>query len=125
VYAAVEKVSVPCCSPRWESSASWLVPSLGSITSSRCGTVGADHRRVLRLVVPEAAWLVGMGVLIGIPGIYATSGLIRGALVGVSPSDPMTLLGVAVSLTLVTLATRYVAARRVLRIDPARLLQSG
>jgi ABC-type antimicrobial peptide transport system permease subunit len=88
-------------------------------------TVGADHRRVLRLVVPEAAWLVGMGVLIGIPGIYATSGLIRGALVGVSPSDPMTLLGVAVSLTLVTLATRYVAARRVLRIDPARLLQSG
>jgi ABC-type antimicrobial peptide transport system permease subunit len=37
----------------------------------------------------------------------------------------MTLLGVAVSLTLVTLATGYVAARRVLRIDPARLLQSG
>jgi putative ABC transport system permease protein len=88
-------------------------------------TVGADHRRVLRLVVREAAWLVGMGVLIGIPGIYATSGLIRGALVGVSPSDPATLLGVAASLTLVTLATGYVAARRVLRIDPARLLQSG
>jgi len=88
-------------------------------------TVGADHRRVLRLIVREAARLVGIGVLIGIPGIYATGGVIRGALVGVSPWDPTTLLGVAAGLTLVTLATGYVAARRVLKIDPARLLHSG
>ena len=88
-------------------------------------TVGAEHRGILSLILREAALLVGIGILIGIPGIFATSGLIRGALVGVSPSDPITLLAVAASLALVTLGTGYLAARRVLKIDPARLLQAG
>jgi len=85
--------------------------------------VGADHRNVLRLVVREAALLVGVGVLIGVPGIYAAGGLIRGALVGVSPSDPSTIVAVVLGLALVTLATGYAASRRVLRIDPAELLR--
>ena len=55
--------------------------------------LGADHGRVLRLVLGEGALLVGIGVLIGIPGIYAAGGLIRGVLVGVSPLDPLTLVG--------------------------------
>lgn len=85
--------------------------------------LGADHGRVLRLVLGEGALLVGIGVLIGIPGIYAAGGLIRGVLVGVSPSDPLTLLAVALGLGLVTLLTCYVPARRVLKIDPAQLLR--
>jgi len=85
--------------------------------------VGAEHRNVLRLIVREAALLVGLGVLVGLPGIYAASGLLRGALVGVSPSDPLTLLGVVVGLALVTLATGYWASRRALTIDPAELLR--
>jgi len=85
--------------------------------------LGADRRRVLRLVLGEGAFLVGLGVLIGVPGIYATSGLIRGILVGVSPSDPVTLLVVALGLTLVTMVACYLPARRVLRIDPAQALR--
>jgi putative ABC transport system permease protein len=85
--------------------------------------VGAEHRSVLRLVVREAAVLVGLGVVVGAPGIYAASGLLRGALVGVSPLDPLTLLLVAVGLVLVTLATGYLASRRALRIEPAELLR--
>ena len=83
--------------------------------------VGANHQ-VLRIVVGEGTLLVGVGVLLGVPGIYAASGLIRGALVGVSPSDVGT-LGVVACLALVTLATGYVAARRALGIDPAQLLR--
>jgi ABC-type antimicrobial peptide transport system permease subunit len=49
--------------------------------------------------------------------------LIRGALVGVSPSDPGTLIGAVLALSLVTLATGYVASRRALRIDPVELLR--
>jgi ABC-type antimicrobial peptide transport system permease subunit len=88
-------------------------------------TVGADHRRVLRLVLGDAGRLVVVGVLLGLPGIYATSGLLRGSLVGISPSDPLTLVVVSVKLALITLATGYVAARRVLKIDPAQMLQVG
>jgi len=85
--------------------------------------VGANHRRVLQLVLREAVMLVGLGLLVGVPGIYVAGQLIRGVLVGVSPSDPVTLLGVAAGLTFVSLATCYVPARRVLRIDPAQLLR--
>ena len=86
--------------------------------------VGAKHDRVLRLIVREAASLVGCGVLIGLPVVLAAGGLLRGALVGVSPYDPGMLLGAALGLAVVTLASGYVAARRALAIDPAELLRN-
>ncbi|RPI52600.1 MAG: FtsX-like permease family protein, partial [Acidobacteria bacterium] len=85
--------------------------------------LGADHDRVLRLVLKEGALLVMMGLVIGAPGIYLAGSVIRGVLVGVSPSDPPTLLGVALGLLLVTMATCYVPARRALEIEPATLLR--
>jgi putative ABC transport system permease protein len=88
-----------------------------------CLALGADQGRVVRLVLREGATLVGLGVLIDVPGIYVAGGLIRGVLVGVSPSDPLTLLAVALALLLVTMATCYVPARRALGIDPAKLLR--
>ena len=85
--------------------------------------LGADHGRVLRLVLKEGALLVLLGVLIGAPGIYLANGVIGGLLVGVSPSDPLTLLAAAAGLLLVTMATCYVPARRALGIEPAQLLR--
>jgi putative ABC transport system permease protein len=85
--------------------------------------LGADHGRVLRLVLGEGTRLVGIGVLIGVPGIYVAGGLLRGVLVGVSPSDPLTLLAVAVGLGVVAIAACYLPARRVLRIEPAQSLR--
>jgi putative ABC transport system permease protein len=87
--------------------------------------LGADHRRILRLVLGEGVWLVGMGVLVGAPGIYMVGSLIRASLVGVSPLDPLTLLAVTLGLALVALAACYVPARRVLRIDPAQSLRQA
>jgi putative ABC transport system permease protein len=87
--------------------------------------LGADHGRVLRLVMGEGAQLVGIGVLIGVPGIYAAGRLIRGVLVGVSPSDPLTLAAIATCLALVTMAACYVPARRVLGIEPAQSLRQA
>jgi ABC-type antimicrobial peptide transport system permease subunit len=85
--------------------------------------LGADHARILRLVVGEGAALVGLGVLLGIPGLFVASGLIRGALVGVSPGDPLTLSVVAGALALITMLACYLPARRVLGIDPAQSLR--
>jgi putative ABC transport system permease protein len=85
--------------------------------------LGADHRRILRLVLGEGARLVGLGVLIGVPSLYVVSLLIRSALVGISPSDPLALAIVAVVLAGVTMAACYLPARRVLRIDPAQSLR--
>ncbi|HMX29111.1 MAG TPA: ADOP family duplicated permease [Blastocatellia bacterium] len=85
--------------------------------------LGADPGRVLRLVLKEGALLVMTGLLLGAPGIYVANRLIRGLLVGVSPSDPLTLLAAALGLLLVTMVTCYVPARRALKIDPAQLLR--
>jgi putative ABC transport system permease protein len=85
--------------------------------------LGADPGRVVRLVVGEGAQLIVLGVLIGAPGIYVASGLIRGVLVGVSPLDPLTLAAVSAGLGLVALTACYLPARRVLGIDPARSLR--
>jgi len=85
--------------------------------------LGADYGRVMRLVLGEGALLIGLGVLIGAPGVYAAGGLVRGVLVGVSPSDPLTLVAVAIGLGMVAMAACYLPARRVLDIDPARSLR--
>jgi putative ABC transport system permease protein len=85
--------------------------------------LGADHGRILRLVLGEGATLVGLGVLLGIPGLVVASSLIRGTLVGTSPADPLTMSAVALTLGLITLLACYVPARRVLGIDPAQSLR--
>ena len=85
--------------------------------------LGADYGRVLRLVLGEGALLVGLGVLIGVPGVYAAGGVIRSVLIGVSPADPLTLFSVAIGLALVAMIACYLPARRVLDIDPARSLR--
>jgi putative ABC transport system permease protein len=85
--------------------------------------IGADHQRVLRMILSEGAILVGLGVLIGIPGIYAAGRAMRGVLVGISPNDPLTLASVALTLGVVTMAACYVPARHVLGIDPAQSLR--
>ena len=73
----------------------------------------------------EGALLVGIGVLVGTPGIYLAGRVIRGVLVGISPFDPLTLVAVATGVGLVTMAACYVPARRVLGIEPAQSLRQG
>jgi len=85
--------------------------------------LGADHRRVLRPGAARRRTAHGAGLLIGAPGIYLAKDLIRGLLVGVSPYDPLPLLGAAVGLLLVAMAACYVPARRALGIEPAQLLR--
>jgi len=85
--------------------------------------VGANHNGLLRLVLGEGVTLVGVGALIGVPAIYGAGQVLRGALVGVSPLDPLTLVAVGVTLAVVTVTACYLPARRVLRIDPAQSLR--
>jgi len=85
--------------------------------------LGAGHDRVLRLVMREGAALVAIGLLIGLPGVYLGGRLLQGMLYGVSPSDPATLIAVALGLTIVAMAATYLPARRVLGIEPAGVLR--
>ena len=85
--------------------------------------LGADHRRVVRLVIREGAALVLLGVVLGAPGIYLAERLVRGVLVDTPSSDLLALGAVALALVAIALSTCYVAARPVFTIEPARLLR--
>jgi ABC-type lipoprotein release transport system permease subunit len=59
----------------------------------------------------------------GVALSVATSSLLRAQLFGVTARDPLTLVGVAVLLTLVAIAAMYVPARRAMRVSPVVALQ--
>jgi len=87
--------------------------------------LGATHGSVMRLLLGEGAMLVGIGLLLGLPGVYAVGETIRGLLIDISPWDAATLTAASLGLALVAMAACYVPARRVLRIDPAPLLRQN
>lgn len=66
----------------------------------------------------EGATLIMTGLLIGVAGATALTGLLEGLLFGVSPLDPRIHLVVATVLTLVALAACWIPARRAARVDP-------
>jgi putative ABC transport system permease protein len=86
-------------------------------------TLGATPASVLRLVIGESARLVFFGVAVGIPVALALTRFLSTLLFDVRPADPLTFIGDAVLLTLVTLAASYVPARRAMRVDPMAALR--
>ena len=80
--------------------------------------LGADRGDVLRMVIAQGLKLAISGVLVGVLSSLALGRILSGFLYGVSPTDPMTIVGVAVLLTLVALLASYLPARRATRVDP-------
>ncbi|MGB7080392.1 MAG: FtsX-like permease family protein [Candidatus Acidiferrales bacterium] len=59
-----------------------------------------------------------VGVVIGVAAALGLTRLMKGMLFGVSASDPLTFMGVAIVLIVVALAACYIPARRAMRVDP-------
>ncbi len=80
--------------------------------------LGAGQGDVLRWVLGEGARMALLGVAIGIAAALALTRLMANLLYGVSATDPVTFLGVAILLTLVAVAACCIPARRAMRVDP-------
>ena len=85
--------------------------------------LGASARDVRRLVLRGALRLIGVGLLVGVPAAVALAQLLRGALYGVTATDPVTLLGIPLLLTLIALLASAIPARRATRVDPLTALR--
>ena len=85
--------------------------------------LGARPGNVLRMVIREGMWLVGVGIVVGIGGALALSRVLRSLLFEIKPTDPATFIAVAVLLAIVALAACYIPARRAMRVEPIEALR--
>jgi putative ABC transport system permease protein len=85
--------------------------------------LGATGRGVARLVVGSGLRLVGVGALIGLAAAVPFSYGLRGMLFGVTRTDPVTYLAIALLLPLVAVCASIVPAWRAVRIDPVAAMR--
>ena len=80
--------------------------------------LGAQHHHVLWLVLKEGAKFSLSGIALGMAGALMVTRWLASELYGISTVDPVTYVGVAGLMILVTLLACYIPARRAMRVDP-------
>jgi predicted permease len=85
--------------------------------------LGAGRGDILKMVLRQAFVLVGAGLIAGLALSFFAARGFGSLLVGVSPSDPVTLISVAFLLAVVGLVASYIPARRAMNVEPLRALK--
>ena len=80
--------------------------------------LGAEPGQVLRLICRQGSMLIASGLLVGLLAAFAIGRLVSDFLVGVTPNDPVTYIGVSLVLAAIALLAIYLPARRGTRVDP-------
>jgi putative ABC transport system permease protein len=80
--------------------------------------LGATPGNILRLVLGQGIVTSLIGVAIGLAGALVLSRTLQSLLFGLTPTDPLTFVAVALMLILVALLASYVPARRAAKVDP-------
>jgi predicted permease len=85
--------------------------------------LGGKRADILRLVVGQGARLTVVGGAIGIITALIAMRWVASLLYGVTAHDPLTFVGVAVLLAIVSGAACYIPTRRAMRVDPITALR--
>lgn len=99
------------------------------VTSRRIGEIGirmalgAQSCDVLMTLLRQGLKFTVIGLAIGLVGAMAVTRVMNSLLYDVSPTDPLTFIGVALLLTVVAMLACYIPARRAAKIDPIEALR--
>ena len=80
--------------------------------------LGATPAMIRGWVLRRAAGLAGLGAIIGLAGAAMLTPVLRGLVVGIDRTDPVSFAATAALLVATALVASYVPARRATRIDP-------
>jgi predicted permease len=86
--------------------------------------MGAAASDVIRMVLRDSLWMVGTGLLIGLPSAYAIGRVLKSSLFRLEPLDPVTAALSLVMLVSIALLAAWIPARRAARIDPMVALRA-
>jgi len=86
--------------------------------------LGAQRGDVGRMIVMQSVRLAVIGVVVGVAAALATTRLLQSLLFEVQPTDPATLIAVAVGLVLLAAVASWLPARRAMRVDPVEALRT-
>ena len=87
------------------------------------GALGAGRREITGLILGQGARMTALGLATGAAAALGVAQLLRHQLLGVQPTDPITLASIALLLGAVALAASYLPARRAAAVDPATALR--
>ena len=85
--------------------------------------IGAERSDVLRLVLMQVGRLAAVGLVLGIGLLLLAGPMLSRLLYGVTPSDPLTIAVVAITLGAVALVAGWVPAWRASRVNPIQALR--
>jgi predicted permease len=85
--------------------------------------LGASAGNIVSTVLSHGVMQIAVGLLLGVGGALALTGVLKTMLVRIQPSDPVTFCVVAAMLTAAAVAACLIPARRALRLDPAIVLR--
>ena len=80
--------------------------------------LGARSGQVAGMMLGRGVRLVAAGLVIGVAGSLAVTGVLQSLLVGVSRLDPVTIVSVVAILGVVAASAAYLPARRASAVDP-------
>jgi predicted permease len=86
--------------------------------------LGARSGQVAGMMVSRGARMVALGLVIGVAGSLAVTGVLKSVLVDVNRLDPLTIAGVVTMLAVVAACAAYLPARRASAVDPMVALRS-
>lgn len=85
--------------------------------------LGAKRSQILGMVLRQGILLIALGVVFGLPLIFAGSRATASVLYAVSGIDPLAIAGAIVLLCLIGLLASYIPARRASNVDPMEALR--
>jgi putative ABC transport system permease protein len=85
--------------------------------------IGARPGEIVMMILRQGVGLALVGVALGLAAAFALTQSVRTFLFGVTPTDPLTFIGVAAVLSVAACAACYFPARRASRVDPLRALR--
>jgi putative ABC transport system permease protein len=85
--------------------------------------LGANRSNILRMVLRDAAILLGIGVVVGTGLTMASGTAAASMLYGLEPSDPLTLAAAIAGIVAVGLAASFFPAQRAAKIHPMAALR--